>query len=523
MKKGPEKQIRIPNPDSRLRDLVSQCSGLLDHGSLNRIAIAFQRFNTPVNIEDDNGIYRTDSNWSLKELLTEIPGLVESAKEAGLNKEQTEEIILHLLNSTPYDFERNEINISLLRRMMKMETELGGDIDSRDFVEIKKMIGLGGKYGVIPHSLYSYIKLRRIGISTHDATKMVMKLPDADGHLAGYTFASFYEAVSSLSVAGVDPNTSREILNKFGGDRPYYSQGSYRNLTEMITFVCPSERISPQELLSGILSNSRGVKRMDEEVLRSLESGKINTTKTTKGEVFDPKEDVKKYFILKKGELELAALPYQVRRGLTEGINDLKMIAQARSHRWEDVGEGMWIFDPKENIWYSLGGKLEVQVNKVRHLFLPYDASILSKTPYMFHIHPMDLEPLIRDPYDDFPSREFRDHVTKFLSSTPSRADYSVVAETVKNAISEIRPRSFIVHSLGLTEFIYPNDTEAVEAMAVVSRGIRDRVLLDFDWSFTSDHSPQMVNKSELVKKLIVAQNRLLPRGFSIKFSPAHH
>lgn len=523
MKKGVERQILISNPDSELRDLVDQALEVFEPKSLDKIAGAFQRFNTPVTIEDDDGRTGIDSNWSLKEVLKEIPEFVKSATKAGLRQDQCEEILLHILNSTPYDFERNEVNIYLLKRVMEMETKLGDDINSRDFIELKKMIGLAGKYGVIPHSLYSYIKLRRIGISTHDATKMVMKLPDADGHLAGYSFASFYDAVSSFSVAKVDPEISIEILNRFGGDRPYYNQGTYSNLTEMITFVCPSERISPQDLLSGILSNTRGVKNLDEALSRSLESRKVNTPKTSKETIFNPEEDKNKYFALKDGGLELAALPYQVKRSLSEGIKDLTKIARARSHRWEDVGEGMWIFDPKENIWYSLGGKLDVQAGKVSHLFLPYDASILSKTPYMFHIHPVDLEPLIRDPYDDFPSREFRDHVTKFLSSTPSRADYSVVAETVKNAISEIRPRSFIVHSLGLTEFIYPNDTEAVEAMAVVSRGIRDRVLLDFDWSFTSDHSPQMVNKSELVKKLIVAQNRLLPRGFSIKFSPIHH
>lgn len=502
MKNGPEKQVQISSPDPRLRTLANQTLEVLGPKSLNKIAKAFERFNTPVIVdEDEDGREKVDQNWSLKEVLKEIPGFTKSAIEAGLKQDQCEEILLHLLDSTPFDFERNEVNIYLLKRVMDMETELGDNIDSKDFIELKNMLSLSGKYGVIPHSLYSYIKLRRIGISTHDATTMVMKLPDADGHLAGYSFASFYEAVSSLSVAKVDPRISKKVLKKLGGDRPYYNQASYRNLTEMITFRCPAERISAQDLLVEILLGDKA--------------------KTNKKDVITPKEDIRKYFILKDGGLELAALPYQVKKSLSEGIKDLERISQARSHRWEDVGEGMWIFDPKESIWYSLGGQLEIQVGKVRHLFLPYDASALSKTPFMFHVHPVDLEPLIRDPYDDFPSREFRDHVTKFLAATPSRADYSVIAEMMKNAISPMTSKSFIVHSQGITEVTYPQEVEAVEKMAVTSRDIRDKVLLDYDWSFISETTPQSVNKTELVKYLVHEQNKLLPNGFSIKFTPS--
>jgi len=137
----------------------------------------------------------------------------------------------------------------------------------------------------------------------------------------------------------------------------------------------------------------------------------------------------------------------------------------------------------------------------------------------LFHTHPEDLEIMLRNPYDDFPSRKYRDHVTKFLSSTPSGADYSVVAEAIEQATGDILPRSFIVHSLGITEFTYPVTPGKIEDMATRSRGIRDQAILNFGWNIL-DKRPGIVDEATVVKLLINDLNKLLPGGFAIKLFP---
>ena len=201
---------------------------------------------------------------------------------------------------------------------------------------------------------------------------------------------------------------------------------------------------------------------------------------------------------------------------MNDGVSDLEEIAQARSHRWESVGEGMWVFDPNADTWYSLGGKTEVHPDRVRHYFIAYDASQLSERPYMFHTHPEDLEIMLRNPYDDFSTREYQDHVTKFLSSTPSRADYSVVADTIDRAASDIHPRSFIVHSLGITEFTYPNDLEKIKEKEIKKRDIRDQAMLNFGWN-SLGWRRDIVDEATVAKMLVDDLNKLLPEGFAIK------
>ncbi|QQG40584.1 MAG: hypothetical protein HYV37_03375 [Candidatus Levyibacteriota bacterium] len=502
--------------DPHLQGLIAQNIQALGEQPLVRVVQALQRFNGPVTVQEKDGTQRVDNNWHLRQVLQELPGYAEASEHAGLAPDQAEGLLTHLLNSTPYDFERNEINVSLLKRSLNQEAELNQRLTKRDIGRLRRMITIAGKYGVLPHTIYGYTTARRIGLSIQDSTAMVMHLSDADGSLAGYTFGSFNEALSSLAIAQVDPEVVKDTFARVGGRRPYFRQGLYRALEEMITFGCPSNRTNPQEVLQGLLANLQEGEDIETAIERYLSEEQRKLPNENEVVIYELGEERDSYFIPKAGHLELAALPYRTQRGLNDGVRDLEEIARARSHRWESVGEGMWIFDPNGDTWYSLGGKTEVHPDRVRHNFIPYDASQLSEKPYMFHTHPEDLEVMLRNPYDDFPSREYRDHVTKFLSSTPSRADYSVVADTIERATSEIHPRSFIVHSLGITEFTYPNDLEKIKEMATKSRDIRDQAMLNFGWDYLHWRR-DIIDEPTVARMLIDDLNKLLPEGFSIK------
>lgn len=502
--------------DSHLRGLFAQNIQALGEQPLARVVEALRRFNGPVTIMEMDGSERVDNNWHLRQVLQEIPRYTEASTRAGLTSEQTEGLLTHLLNSTPYDFERNERNISLLRRALEQEAEKDQRLTRKDIGRLRKMIALAGKYGVLPHTIQGYTTARRIGLSIQDSTEMVMRLSDADGALAGYTFGSFNEALSSLAIAPINPEVVKDTFARVGGRRPYYRQSLYRALEEMITFSCPSDKVSPQELLQGLLANLQEGEDIEAAMERYLSDKQKKLPGVDRIVVYAPGEERDRHFIPKPGRLELTALPYRTQLDLNEGVRDLEGIARARSHRWENIGEGMWVFNPDISMWYSLGGKTEVHPDRVRHNFVAYDAAQLSERPYMFHTHPEDLEVMLRNPYDDFPSREYRDHVTKFLSSTPSRADYSVVADTIERATSEIHPRSFIVHSLGITEFTYPNDLEKIKEIATKSRDIRDQAMLNFGWDYLHWRR-DIIDEPTVARMLIDDLNKLLPEGFSIK------
>jgi len=181
----------------------------------------------------------------------------------------------------------------------------------------------------------------------------------------------------------------------------------------------------------------------------------------------------------------------------------------------------MFVFDPKLGLWYSLGGQLELpslgqvlsgRAERVRHNFLPYDISKLSKTPFLFHVHPEFLDCFVTPPRNSLTYPHLRDHFTKFLTATPSRADYKAVAELMKMSKSEVFPRSFITHALGTTEFVYPHDIRAIGQMAEKSRDLRDEILLNLN------PNPGLLNstKNDFVKILFEDLNSRLPKGFAI-------
>lgn len=248
--------------------------------------------------------------------------------------------------------------------------------------------------------------------------------------------------------------------------------------------------------------------------------------KEQKAVVIDGKE---RYFTEVNGELEHAAQPYRNRRSLNQGMRDLEKLAVASMYRWEEVGEGMWTFDPTAGIWYSLGGKLELpsmeevlsgRAERVRHNFIPYDISALSEHPQLFHIHPEGLETFVAPPRESLTYHAMRDDITKFLSATPSRADYRIMAELIKQAKGQVKPHSFIVHSLGVTEFTYPTDIGALEEMGQKSRDIRDQVMLSFDVGKYIAMTRGAYDRFELISILVEGLNRSLPQGFNVRLHP---
>ncbi len=470
-------------PDPELSALATRSLQSVGAERLDRLMKAHQKFNEPVYVIDEQGRERRDDNFKLKRSLAEIPDYVDNAQEAGLSPDQAQQLTETLLNSSPYEFHDPEITISLLGRAFRNAAEADHPLNEQDYERLRGLIALSAKYGVDHNASYAYSLAQRIGLSTQQGTEMIAKLIEADGYLSGYTFAPFCDALKTLNVARVNPDLVVRVFDKLGGDRPYYSQAVFRAFEDIITFGCPSHDMTPQEVMESIMKQVEAGEDIEEVLARFGGGDQRQLPGEQRVEIINPQEERDRYFVQKPGELEIAALPYQTRKSLNEGVRDLENMAVASSGKWEETGEGFWVYDSLSGTWYSLGGQIEIRAMAMRHNMVPYDISQLSGKPMMFHCHPREFEVMIRPPRGAsvFPE-QYEDQVTKFLTATPSRADYAVVADLVERATDDIEPRSFIVHSSGVTEFTYPTDLEQLKRMSTESREIRDQALLDFDW-----------------------------------------
>jgi hypothetical protein len=335
----------------------------------------------------------------------------------------------------------------------------------------------------------------------------------------GYAIVPLLDVLRALKVANMDVKSLKRILNHVEKLPRWDRATAYQVLEEAFVTLCPGERITPQDLVDIFFSQRAGNETITDFLFR-FSKGHIEKRLTTKEPHATTSSLQHDYFQPKAGRLEHAPLPYQTVRNLQAGIRDLQGLALAKDYLWEDIAEGFWIFDPKTEVWYSLGGKTQIGDSAVRQVFLEYDISTLTRDPYLFHVHPEGLEIHLSNPYSDFPTRELKKHAVKFYSSTPSRADYALVGDLMKATRQDIEhPRSFIVHSLGVTEFTYPEDPSKLDTMAIQAQSIRDEAAMNFRWDkiVLGTRGSDYVS---VVKRLMKELNARMPEGFSVKFYP---
>jgi len=506
-----------PQPDFELADLVAEASTQFEDSELSAFLVAQERFDGPVTMMETG---EKIEHYKLRKCLKELPEYISNAEVAGLTYEQAVEVLLHTLNTDRFEFSNVDQYILLLARAFKTAERSGVNFGEH-VGALKDIITFGGKsWGPeMGPSLYMIPIALRIGLSVEQAYKIFKKIDEVGSPATGYVTPHFNDALKSMLPAKVDPKLVEEAFELIGDNNGYYA-GLYDFFKTIMTFGAPSRGMTPNELLALFVTRIKTGKNIP--LLEAGEGGE------QKREVVDvPKE---RYFIENESDdLEHAALPYRMVKSLNDGVRDLEKLAVARSRRWEEVGEGMWTFDPETQTWYSFGGQLETpsmeevlagRAERVRHNFLPYDLSKLSKNPYLFHVHPEAYDVFIAPPRESMAYPELTDDITKFLTATPSGADYGTVGELLKDSESQVPTRSFISHALGITEFTYPNDVAKLEQMKAQSRNIRDEVMLEFDVrSYVQKHG-WPVDRMHLVQSMMQALDKKLPEGFSIKLYP---
>jgi RimJ/RimL family protein N-acetyltransferase len=492
-------------------DLAKETIEIIGENAFLNILEISQRFK----IEGRISNWQEASGWYLGWVLEQIPTYVDAAHNAGLIEDQMQDLLFTVIGASPYDHHNNNSELIVLARALNEITEKGVSLSELDIRRIKTMIKLGGSDGIISSYLSAFEHATRIGLSVKDSTRVIshFSIDDVWVH-PGYAIAPFREALRSLKTTGIDPEAAKFIFTDIEKLPRHVHGDAYTLLEHAVTFTCLRKRVTPQELIEAYRAYGDAGTIID-FLERFIADDDNNLLGEQAPEVIDPVEMRDKYFLPKDGLLEHSATPYQVKRSLEEGIQDLRELADARFYRFEEVAEGFWVFDPNSSTWYSFGGKTEIKEHAIRHEFLPYDISELTDQPYLFHVHNAEFDSFLTNPYSEFPPRQFRDQARKFLMATPSRADYSVVADLMRKAKNNLQfPRSFIAHTSGITEFEYPADLDSLEYMVGNSRDIRDQAMLDFDW-----HSLYFEDETTGVSMLVDALNKILPPGFSNKLN----
>lgn len=500
-----------PAPDVGLTDLVTIGLRDLKEADLGTFLRAQKRFDGPVTMMESG---EKIEHYHLRKSLQELPGYMEATRAAGLTYEQATDLLPHALNSLRGDFEQEYTTIHLLGRACNEAASQRLNL-AGDFETFKDMVKLAGDEWLLDPSLYAFSNGARLGLSVEQMYKMIKKLPEIGSPSPGYVIPHFNDALKSMLPAKVNPELVVEVFDMIGDNNGYYS-GLYDLFTMVMAFGGPSSGMTPDEVLALFASRLKNGKKGIALLKSGDAQGQMQEVATV------PKE---KYFVEnERTVLEHAVLPYKVSKSFDKGMRDLEKLSVASSRYWEEVGEGMWVFDPASNVWYSLGGKVDVQMDRVRHNFLLYDISQLSEEPVVCHVHPKDLDMTVRPRKENLTIPEYQDKLTAFLTATPSRADYGALAALLKMSSKPVKAQAGLVHSLGTTIIRFPNDIAVLEKMSEKARDLRDQVMLEFDTSrYERNGLVDTESDYNFVQRLMDDFNRKLPKGFSLTIYPTDH
>lgn len=175
------------------------------------------------------------------------------------------------------------------------------------------------------------------------------------------------------------------------------------------------------------------------------------------------------YFPFVTGPVRHSYRPYRLHRKFDDGISDLRELCLS----FDEEREGAFVFDPKKELWFSLGGVTKVDHSNhiLRTTFGVYDLGELSSNPKFIHIHPKSLE--------WWSSMHFEKPARLFPVILPSGQDISTFLNFVRETQHETHPEFVIVHSLGKTIIQLGEDLSEVERIGQQFIEIRDSLLLE--------------------------------------------
>jgi len=487
-----------PLPDEELTALLSGVAEFMTPEHLENYIEHAKRFDKqPVHVTHDNQLEIVVYWYCLRGDLRAMPAFFEATQKLGLSKDDGNALLISLADACKYDFRHGDDIISLATDILcgLVETNQPFDIAAfQDFLLIAK------EDGEITRALRITRMCMNAGLSLEQGTDIVKSLYEAPG-IIGYTLMDFYDEIDTLRANAVEAELLYEALKAM-----IDLDISPRLFTHILQITTAKSPLSQAEILSRFLkiSESSSSEKKPQDVILEFAEAIISRDSVTRKPVTD-------YFPeIASNKLVLGCLPYRISKSLKDGLTDLKQLME------EEYTQGIWIFDQKSETWYSMGGRTQNSLERVRHEFYPYDISLLSDTPIIVKTNPEKSEILIAPDRRTLEFPRLENRLTAFLTAMPSGADLSVIAALQKKSSRQVPITGLIVSSQGVTKFSVPDDTAVVDEMAPKLKGIKGQVISELDQLAairefgTNGTSPEFI---EFMKNKLA---KLLPPGFEI-------
>lgn len=452
--------------------------------------------------------------YNLRQDLQNFPQFFEAAEKVALSPDEASRLLFSLVDCERHEFVGVTDHIKTMTKLLEKCAEKGLSFKD-ELPQIEEFFRLLHKEGEALRALNVLRLGVAAGMSIKQAIEIVNNVYDRPG-IAGYTFMALYDELDLLGANHV----SGDVI--FHAVKAVIACGeSFKDLAQATYAAVARSQLSQTEIFGRVIEAKKQLEWQptdsgnlvpSQPSLLDLAFKDLLPTSASNGpkSTVARKEPLDYFPDIAAKTIVHGILPYRIKRSLRDGLRDLRKLMK------EELQEGAWIFDPKSETWYSLGGRTNLGRGRVGQEFISYDVSLLSQSPVYVHIHPEQGETFIRPDRDSLVYPQLQNKLTKFSASMPSAADLHVIVGLMTEASRKVPVRGLIVTPVGLTEIRMPNTSQQIEQLAARFTDLKDQVLLDFD-AGSYLHSHGLAESDRLfVGRLLETLNERLPLGFQI-------
>lgn len=508
-----------------LNATVQEFSGVFDFQETDRIIDAAGEH---AKLEREEGVNASFSGdlWSLARV---IPIVANTANEFEFPLSDLAECIeiIARTQSVEIPIDSHFRNLQWTIRSAKKE-----GYSSQDIPDIlSQSASMAQRYGLMNDMLYVLPATFEAKLSPKQIVQLFDKLAGENGPVrAYYTFIDFYNAVLTLSNRDVPSEIIYGILDKqlnntgygFGGFNKIpriieQSEALGLSVVDIVRFwsTALDTKGSNAELTIRALAKKverlyelgEGLPDLKEQLRTQIANLDLPSILSEQLALPEPKD-----FAPVDTQLQSSFEAYRTQRSREQGEKELETLAK------KDPNEGVWIYSPSQNMWYSLGGQTREIDEKVRFTFLPYELREFGADAEFYHTHPAQRASVLEQTYSHISDEQTRRQLLNFAMSVPSEKD--VISFSIMSQNQEGNPQYtlHIMHGQGKTTFTVNMDLEKLAEVIPNFRVLKGQVEQLLITQLLNSSTP--MNEKKFVSLGVTELQKVLSEGIKIQFEP---